>query len=217
MAKIVDIVHGDADHRMTGALKRVDGGILRGIGRRFQAKVGKYTIVAVHLGRAQAFPVDGDESLADLAGGFGQQLLQPGPQIRDTGRRDDGDLVAAVFPGHSQHNAEHHSGILFHRNCGPAGIHHFFRCVEEFGKVHAHDGGRHHAEIRQCRITSADAGESEEDAPELVAFGHLLHVRLRIGDGDESPGSLLLTDRFLHAFKEILFEDVRFERAARFA
>src|SRR5438309_9740462 len=88
---------------------------------------------------------------------------------------------------------------------------HLFRTVEKFGDIHTHDGSRHQAEVRERRITAADRGQSEEHVPEAVGFRHLLHLRTGISDGAEAaaiaPGAL----------EEVLLEDIRLERAARFA
>ena len=51
----------------------------------------------------------------------------------------------------------------------------------------------------------------------VVAFGHLLHLRSGVGDRDEVAADFIGADRLLRALEEILFEDVGFERAARFA
>ncbi len=90
-------------------------------------------------------------------------------------------------------------------------MYYFLRAVEKFGDVHAYDGRRHQAEIRERRIAAADAGQAEENVPEAVGLRHLLHLRTGIGNGDETfaiaPGAL----------KEILLENIRLERAPRFA
>ncbi len=45
---------------------------------------------------------------------------------------------------------------------------------------------RHHTEIRQRGITAADRGNAVADAAELIGLRDLLHLRARIGDGDEA-------------------------------
>ncbi len=52
---------------------------------------------------------------------------------------------------------------------------------------------------------------------EVVVLRDVLHLRTRIGDGNEAISGFLLTNGFLHACEEILFIDVGFERAAGFA
>src|SRR5262249_47514855 len=71
--------------------------------------------------------------------------------------------------------------------------------------------------IRKCRVTSADARETCKDVAELVAFCDPLHLRSRVGYGDEATARFVWTDGLLHALEEVSFEDVRLERAARFA
>ena len=56
-----------------------------------------------------------------------------------------------------------------------------------------------------------------EDAPEIIALGHVLHLRARISNRDEARSGLPGANHLRHALKEILFEDVRFQRAPRFA
>ena len=85
------------------------------------------------------------------------------------------------------------------------------RQTSKHGNVDAHARCRNHSEIGERRITTADAGQTVEDAPELVLFGHLLHLRARIGDGDEAAPVAA------GALEEILLEDVRFERRSRLA
>ena len=60
-------------------------------------------------------------------------------------------------------------------------------------------------------------GKTEKDMTEAARLGHLLHVRARIGDGDEVFPGLCRADNLLHALEEILLEDVRLERAAGLA
>ena len=54
--------------------------------------------------------------------------------------------------------------------------------------------GRDHAEIRERGIAAADAGHAEENVAEVVALRHFLHLRTRIGDGDEAACRLLHAD-----------------------
>ena len=52
---------------------------------------------------------------------------------------------------------------------------------------------------------------------EAVGFSDLLHLRAGIGDGDEMRPGFRGADGLLHAFEEILLENIRLKRAARFA
>jgi len=45
----------------------------------------------------------------------------------------------------------------------------------------------------------------------------LLHFGARIGDGDELAADFIRADFRFHPLEKILLEDIRFERAARFA
>src|SRR5262249_30971616 len=81
----------------------------------------------------------------------------------------------------------------------------------------AHHRARYKAEIRRREIPPADAGQTEENLAELVALGHALHLRARIGDGDEAIANFASADLLLHLFKEILLVDVWLERTAGLA
>ena len=52
---------------------------------------------------------------------------------------------------------------------------------------------------------------------ETVFFGDLLHLGAWVGDRDEAVARLVRAQNLLHAVEEILFVDVRLERATRFA
>ena len=54
-----------------------------------QTEVGEDAIVAVDVGLAERFAVDGNDALADLAGGFGEKLFEPRAEIVNPGRSDD--------------------------------------------------------------------------------------------------------------------------------
>ena len=123
--------------------------------------------------------------LPTLAGGFGDQLLEPCAEIGDAGRSDERDFVAAQFAARAHDDAEHDSRILFDGSGWLAGFDHFFGAVEELLGVDAHGGGGNHAEIRERGVAPANGRQSVEDVAEAVAFGDLLHLGAGIGDGDE--------------------------------
>jgi len=77
-----------------------------------------------------------------------------------------------------------------------------------------HDGRGDQSEIGEYRVATADVRPAEKDAPKTVALGHLLHLRARIGDGDEVTAGFLRTHQSLDAVEEVLRENVRFERRA---
>ncbi len=84
-----------------------------------QPHVGKDAVVAVDLGRADGLAVDGRNSLPQLAGGFGDQLLQPRAQVVDLRRSEDGDLVASGVGRRAQQQAKLHGGIVRYRPASP--------------------------------------------------------------------------------------------------
>src|SRR5207302_11265384 len=50
-----------------------------------------------------------------------------------------------------------------------------------------------------------------------IRLGHLFELRAWICNRDKAAAGLISADHLFHALKEILLEDVRFERRARFA
>ena len=79
----LSIGQGDADHRLAGLLE-VAGRLVAGdVILAVQAQIGEQAIGAVHGRMAERFGVDGNEALALLAGGFGQELFEPGADIAD--------------------------------------------------------------------------------------------------------------------------------------
>src|SRR5229473_6804903 len=92
----IGILHGDAHYRVACFLEDRDGDVLRLVGCRFEAEIGEYAIRAVVVWPGYAFAVHRNDSFAAFSRGFGEQLLEPGSEIRNTGRRDDGQLVATV-------------------------------------------------------------------------------------------------------------------------
>ena len=106
-----------------------------------------------------------------------------------SGRGEDGDLVAAAIVQRAEDGAENHAGILISGNNGSAGVNHFLGAIEKSAEVDTLNRAGHDAEIRKRGVAAADAGQAEEDMPESVLFGDLLHLRAGIGDGDEAfPG-----------------------------
>ena len=133
----------------------------------------------------------------------------------DARRRDDRHFVAAELArGDAEDRAEHDAGVLLDGHRRHAGTHHLLGPVQELGHVHAHDGGRNQAEVGEHRVAAADVRPAEKDLPKTVALGDLLHLRARIGDGDEPAARFLRADELLDAVEEVLLEDVRLERRA---
>ena len=202
-----------------GLLQRVGQRGARGIGRiAGQAQEHEQPIVAVDAGAVRSLVVDGDEPLAVLAGRLGDQLFQPGAEAVDPGRRDDRHLVAPELrPGDAQDRAQHDAGVLLDRHARHAGVHHRARSVQELGHVDAHRRRRHQTEVRQHRVAPADVRPAEEDPPKMVRLRDVLHLRVRIGDGDETVAGLFVPDRLNDALVEVLLEDVGLQRRARLA
>src|SRR5207302_7233491 len=80
-----------------------------------------------------------------------------------------------------------------------------------------HHRSGHEPKVRQGGIAPADIGAAMEDVTKLVAGGHLLKRRSRIGDSDEVLADPSVAHYLPHPLEEILFENVGFQRASRFA
>ena len=52
-----------------------------GVRRTVEPKVREQAVRAVDVRATEGLPVDGDDPLAHLAGRFGEELLQPGPEL----------------------------------------------------------------------------------------------------------------------------------------
>src|SRR5579863_8291126 len=217
LAQLINVRHGDANYRLARLLERRYGGVLLRVRRRFQAQVREQAIVSVDSGSADGFAVHRNQTLAVLAGGFSEKLFEPRADIGDAGRGEDGDLVAASLCQRSHDGAQNHAGVLVRGDNGGARVNHFFHAVEELQHVHALDGGGNHSEIRERRVAAADAREPVKNVAEAIVLGDLLHLRAGIGDGDESLPHFVGANLLLHAIVEVLFEDVRLERAAGLA
>src|SRR5207248_2749062 len=112
---------GDAD-RLRGGGRRGGGAgrlVLRGDG------------AVLALGRRERLLIHRDQPLAGLAGRLGQQLLQPGAEVPDARRGEDGDLVAPVVVEHAHDGAEEDAGVVRGRDGGGAAVDHLLRAVEE--------------------------------------------------------------------------------------
>ncbi len=79
-----------------------EGGELRimgGIVLALDAQVDEEAVVAVDGDVADGLAVDGNQTLAFLAGGLSDELLGPGAKIGDLLRGEDRQLVAALEAG----------------------------------------------------------------------------------------------------------------------
>src|SRR4051812_32248500 len=89
--------------------------------------------------------------------------------------------------------------------------------IEELGDIKSHGGSRNDPEIRQGRVSAANCRVAIEDIAELVALSFLLQLGAGIGNRDETAAGFFLADGLLNALQEMLLENVRLERRARFA
>src|SRR5215472_4916647 len=163
------------------------------------------------------FAIDGNDSFPVFPGGLGEQLFQPRPQVGNSRRSEDRDLVPPRPCGSSKNDAQHRSWILLCAHAGPASRDHLCSTREEFLCVQSDNRGGHHPEVGKRRISPPDGWPAEEDMQKAVALCDLLHLRTWVGNRNELTAGLAGADRLSGAFKEILLEDVRLERAARFA
>src|SRR5580704_16427885 len=96
-------------------------------------------------------------------------------------------------------------------------MHHFLYSVEELWNIKTLNGAGNHSEVRERRIASADAWQTVENVAKAIALGYFLHVRSWIGNCYKALRRFLRANCLLHLFEEILFENIRLERAARLA
>ena len=143
-------------------------------------------------------------------------MLQPGAEIRNPLRRNDGQLVAAGLGRFTQRHTERNAGIVCRRHVRAAGMDHQHRRCHQLVEIEPHDAGRHHSEFREHRVTPADARLPVCDVAETIAFALFLQARTEIGDGDKMRSSALADLRF-RAIEKIVLQHVRLERAAGLA
>ena len=87
---------GDAHHRLAGLLERAHCGVARRIVVALEPHIGEHPVGPVHRWRTERLQVDRDQALALLAGGFGDQLLEPCAKVADLVGDDQAHLVAAL-------------------------------------------------------------------------------------------------------------------------
>src|ERR1019366_6737718 len=156
LPQVVDVRDGDAYYRMAGLFKSCNLGILCGVWGGFEARIRENAVVAIDVRRAECFAIYRNDALAEFAGGFGDELLEPRSQVGDAGRGDERDFVTAKFCRRTHDDAEEHSWILLDGNCGGASLDHFLGAPEKFVGVHAHRGCGDHSEIRERGVAAAD-------------------------------------------------------------
>src|SRR6185437_3633711 len=132
------------------------------------------------------------------------------------GRSEDGDFIAAGFLERSKDGAKNDAGILVGGDDGGAGVDHFLGAIQEFGNVDALNGAGNSSEIRKRGVAAADTRATEEHAAKTIGLSDFLHVRAGVGDGDEMRCGFRGADGLLHAFEEILLEDIRLKGTTGF-
>src|SRR5262249_57777442 len=118
-------------YRLRRELQRYDRAVLRGVGFARVGQIDEHPIRAVDRLSAERLGIDRDQALAVLAGGFGEQLLGPGTEIADRGRRHDRHLVVAAARERPQRKTELDAGSFRGRNVAAASTYHASRATEE--------------------------------------------------------------------------------------
>ena len=151
---IVDI---EGDHRVPrggkGLQPAVEGGVPG------QPHAHEQPVVCVVLRVRQSFPVDREDPLALLAGAFGDQLFDPGPQRRHCGGGGQGQLVAAGKGAAGDGGPEKETGVVL---LEPALLQRFKPPLQQALGVDAGETRRHHPEERKRRVAPPDVGVVEE-------------------------------------------------------
>src|SRR5262249_60751180 len=111
LAERVGVWQRHPHNGMSGLLQGRDGVVLSLVGLGGEPQISKDSIVTVDRGFAKLFAVDRNDAFADFSSGFGDQLLEPGAEVGDAGRSDEGDLVAAVIRSDTKNRAKDHAGI----------------------------------------------------------------------------------------------------------
>ncbi len=202
---------------MSRARDFLDRLILRSIRRTGEPQIDEQPVLPVNVRGAQRLAVDRNNGLALLARRFRHQLLKPGTEIRDCWRADDSKLVATLIVGDAKDRAERNARILLRLCIDAARLHHVRRPRQQLFDIKPHYRRRHQPEIRQRGITPADAGNAGNDLTEMRLAREFFELGAGIGNGDEMLRCAFLVQPLTDARKEILHEDIRFERRAGFA
>ena len=116
----------------------------------------------------------------------------------------------------AENRPEKHTRIRIGGRSNTASLHHLFGVFQKFQDVETHHSGGDHAEIRKGRVASPDARHAKKNLSEFVGFRHLLHLGGRVANCDETAADFLLAHLGLYTFEEILFVNIRLQRAPRF-
>ena len=145
------------------------------------------------------------------------KLFKPCAEIENFRRRDDGQLIAPLICRQAHDASQDDSGIRRGVRGLAAGIDHFLRVFQKLWNIDTHHGTGHHAEIGKGGVASANARHAHEDFAEFIPLGDALHLRTRIGDGDEPVADFFFADFRFHAVEKVLLVDVWFQSASGFA
>ena len=97
---------------MAGGFESGNLGVLAGVGGALQAHVGEDAVFTVDGWCGDGFAIDGGDSLPQLAGGLGNQLLHPRAKVVDFRRSEDGDLVTAGVGCEAEDQSKLHGGVV---------------------------------------------------------------------------------------------------------
>ena len=176
---------GDAHHGMSATCQRINELVLRRIQMRGVAQIHEQPMRVVGGRLAERLIGDGNHTLSVFARRFGQQLLRPGAERADRWRGDDGELVVPGNGKNADCQAERDAVIFRGRYLGTAAPRHRAGRFEKDARIVTRGRKRHHAEMREHGIASADIGDAAEDATEAFRLGRFLQLRSGIGDGNK--------------------------------
>ena len=202
---------------MSGFFESGNRSILGLVGLCRQSQISKESIVAIGCWFGETLAIHGNNAFADFSRGFGNQLFEPCAEIGNSWRSDDRNFVQAMIRGDAQDGSQDDARIGMGGDRSATRLDHLFDVLEEFCNIQPHDGGRNHAEIGNRGIAATDARHTHEDFAEFICFSDLLHLRARVGDGDEAVASFFFSYCSLHALEKILLVNIGLERAARLA
>ncbi len=188
------VVEADVDERMAGpgqgAQLGVDVDVPLAVAGRTQAD--EDAIVAVDLRCTQGLAIDGHDAHPILAGGLGDELLQPRSQRREVGLDDEGQLVATGLGQGSHGRAQHQRRVVV--GVGLRGVGHDACVLEQRIEVEPEQRRGHQAHIGQGAVAASDIGGVEEGLAEVVGVRDGRQRLARIGDGDELVAGLAVRE-----------------------
>ncbi len=118
-----------------------------------------------------------------------------------------------MIRGDAEDRPKNHAGIRIGGGSSAARLNHLLGVLQESRQVQPHHGGGNHTEIGKSGVAATDARHTKKNLAEFIGLRHLLHLRARVGNGDEAVTSFLLAHVSLDLLEEILLVDIRFQRA----